>query len=64
MTTVWHLRVGKNDVRTFRKRCEEEFNRKPNDMLRDLIHAFNQGRLTITPTEAQENERRTLYHES
>lgn len=59
-----NTRINETDLENFRKRCKTEFSRDPNDVVRELIQAFAEDRITITPTEAQKNERSKLYHES
>lgn len=58
------LRVDEGDLEKFKSVCETEFNRDPQDTLRELIKAFAECRVTITPTEEQLKERSQLYHES
>lgn len=61
---VFQFRVNNDDLKKFRDRCRTEFTRDPNDVARELIKAFAEGRIKIQPTEAQKNERSELYHES
>ena len=35
--------------------------RDPSDLLREFVVAFNEGRLTITPTEEQKETSKELY---
>ena len=58
-----NTRVNESDLAQFRQRAGE-FNRDPNDVVRELIKAYAEDRITITPTEAQKQERSRLYHES
>tara|TARA_R110002153_G_scaffold204675_1_gene357473 strand:+ start:877 stop:1080 length:204 start_codon:yes stop_codon:yes gene_type:complete len=50
---VLHIRVQRTDLHDFRSVCRLEFNLDPNDVIRDLLRAFADGRIKITPTEAQ-----------
>jgi hypothetical protein len=58
-----NFRVNETVLEQFESRCAE-FTRKPNDVARELIQAYAEGRITIEPTEGQKAERSTLYHES
>ena len=61
---LFQCRVNEDDLKKFKDRCTSEFTRDPNDVARELIKAFAEGRVTIKPTEGQKNERSKLYHES
>ena len=43
------MRLPSEDILAFGKRCTK-MNRPYQDVLREMIVAFNEGRLTITPT--------------
>ncbi len=51
--TTIHLKVGTATKEAFDKRALE-LGRKPSDVLRDLMNAFAEDRVTITPTEEQQ----------
>ena len=57
-----NFRVNEDILKKFEDRCKK-FNRKPNDVARELIEACAEDRITIKPTEGQKAERSTLYHE-
>jgi len=63
MSHPWCIRVPTEDEQKFRDRCAE-LDVKPTDMIRELIEAFAEGRVTIIPSEAQLQQRREIYHES
>lgn len=60
-TTTIHVRIPSDDLEQFSRKCIEDFHRKPNDVLRELIRATAEGRVTITPTEGQATQNKDLY---
>ena len=50
---VFHLKIDDDVFKTFREKCKSDFDKKHTDAARELIKAFNEGRVTIEPTEAQ-----------
>jgi hypothetical protein len=61
-TTPLMTRVREDHLELFRKACEK-IDRDPNNVVRELIHAFGEERIRIVPSEGQKKERE-LYHES
>ena len=55
------VRVGKKALRDFKRNCKN-LNRNYTDVIRELIDASNEGRLKITPTEAQKKSQEELYN--
>jgi len=51
----YQLRICKKVIDAFKLRCKK-LQRNPADMMREIITAFNEGRLTIKPTEEQKEE--------
>jgi hypothetical protein len=49
---------NENDLKNYYKKCEK-MKKKHTDLVREMIIAFNEGRLTITPSSAQQK----LYKE-
>jgi len=62
-TRTFNFRVSVATLAKFRSKCLNDYDRNPNEVLRELITAFSEGRVKITPTEQQLNERQ-IYHES
>ena len=63
-SSVVHVRVPDEHIEKFRDMCKSDYDRDANDMIRELIHAFTEGRVKITPSDSQKRERGELYHES
>lgn len=55
------LRLPRKDKAAFIARCKT-FNRPPQEMLREIVTAFNEGRLTITVPETQLNILKGIHH--
>ena len=60
-STTLHVRVPTADLNDFQEKCINDFHRKPNDVLRELIKAAAEGRVKITPTEGQATQNKDLY---
>lgn len=50
---ILYVRISEEDKQDFLDKCQQDFNRSPSDMVREMIKAFNENRLTIQPTEAE-----------
>ncbi len=59
-----HVRVSTKDWGDFKQKCAEKYHKDHNDQLRELIKAFNEGRVTIRLTTGQSNQHKDLYNES
>lgn len=46
------VRVDSSELERFKQHCSEKLNRKNSDVIREMITALCDGRLTIKPTEA------------
>lgn len=55
------LRLPAKDKHAFNDRCAT-FSRQPQEMLREMIVAFNEGRLTITVPKTQLNILKGIHH--
>lgn len=60
-TTTIHVRVPTHSWEAFVEKCIGQYHRKPNDVLRELIKATAEGRVTITPTQGQQTQNKDLY---
>lgn len=60
-STVLHLRIGEGDLQNFKTICKSKYHRDHNDMARELLIAFAEGRVTLTPTEGQDNLINEVY---
>ena len=58
-----HVKMDKDDVVKFRK-AAKKYERTAHDVLKELIIAFHEQRLTITPTRSQTKQQEELYNES
>ena len=58
-----HFRINEADLKQFRETARK-FEREPNDVIRELMKAYGEGRIQITPTTTQQQERSVVYHES
>lgn len=54
------VRMEVEEKQRFQERCEQ-YHRAPQELLREIIVAFNDGRLKITPTQNQTNQMKDLY---
>jgi hypothetical protein len=61
MNATMCFKVSKESQDDFNKKAREQYGVKPADMLRELIAAFNEGRITIKPSEGQEKLFSELY---
>ena len=59
--TEIHLKVNKEDKDTFVKKCNDEYGVKWTNMMRDIIKAFNDGRVTIKPADKHQNLLKKVY---
>jgi len=57
------VRMSVDTVREFKNKCEE-YDRYHYEVARELLQAYAEDRVTITPTTEQKSERSKLYHES
>lgn len=55
------MRMSQTDLETFQKKSERVTGKPYQLMLREMITAFNEGRLRIIPTEEQKNQLGELY---
>ena len=55
MTTTLHLNINQDHFDSFERKCSEKYHVKHTDMLREMIQAFNEGRLTIRPSQNQKH---------
>lgn len=62
-TTTLHLRIEEDDLKDFRALCAIKYQRDHNDQLRELIVAFNEGRIRIRPTAGQLNLTEDIYED-
>jgi len=60
--TTYTIRLKKSLLKKYRETCEG-YDRSTVDTARELLQAFAEGRVTITPTEKQKRGKE-LYHES
>lgn len=49
-----HMKVDQMSMDEFESICKNRYSRKHTDMLREIITAFNEGRVTIMPSKAQQ----------
>ena len=57
------VRVEPSEWQKFKDKCLS-FGRDHNGVIREMLTAFTEDRVTIEPTDAQKRERGALYHES
>lgn len=62
MTTLLQVRVSKKDFDVFEQKCRRGYNVKHTDMIRDIVTAFNEGRLKIKPSENEKNFMEDIYY--
>lgn len=55
-----NVRINKDDKEAFLSKCKS-LNRPYYDMIREMITAFNEGRLKIQVTEEQAKSNKELY---
>lgn len=53
-TDTLNMRVNADDMRKFKIICKTRYRMKYTHMLGDIIKAFVEGRMKITPTKAQQ----------
>ena len=56
-----NVKVDGEDLDTFVEKCEEELRQPYQHFIREIIEAFNQGRLRIIPTDEQKQKLGELY---
>lgn len=59
-TVAVNIRLTHKDKREFEKRCKA-LNKNPTTFLREVIHAINDGRLRIQPTDEHIKQTEELY---
>lgn len=59
--TTINVKVKREDANSFVDKCRRSYCKKGTDMLRELIEAFNEGRITIEPSEAQKALNQEIY---
>lgn len=57
------MRVDPKAMEKFKKKCMSVHNKQHTDMIRELIDAFNEGRVRIITTEEARKSREELYHD-
>lgn len=57
------MRVRGNALKMFKKKSQTVHSKKYTDLLRELIDAFNEGRLRIVQTEESREAQKELYHD-
>lgn len=55
------LRIDDETITVFKNKCSDELKRQYQNVVREMIEAFNEGRLKIKPTESQKNAIGSLY---
>lgn len=58
---VLYVRICSVERNTFTKRCKD-IDRADSDVVREIITAFNEGRLKIIPTDGQKTLNKELYN--
>lgn len=58
---VIHVKVGAEEKKKFQEKCMNVYGVKYSAMIRDMISAFNEGRMTIKPTDEQSKLNEELY---
>ena len=58
---VLAVRIDEKVLQEFKTICKMKFHREHQDVVKELITAFADGRVSITPTEAQENLINEVY---
>lgn len=53
------VRADEEDIASFKQKCVD-LDKDHNDMLRELVNAFAEGRVSIIPSKAQLKQRREL----
>ena len=61
MQRTYNVKVNANELNQFMRKAKE-LGRKNTDLTREFIRAFNEGRMTITPSKEQ-LEQSKLYKE-
>ena len=56
------MRMSKQELDIFQKKSKRVTGKPYQLLLREIINAFNDGRLRITPTEAQRSQLGELYN--
>lgn len=56
------VRIRSSQLSKFKKHCSTKLGRPYQEVMREMINAFNDGRLTITPTEEQKQSHGELYN--
>ena len=51
--TVAHIKVGKKAWKNFGEIVDAKYDKNASAMIRDIVNAVNEGRMTITPTDGQ-----------
>lgn len=51
-STFLTVRVKQSELDCFRDHCQKTLNRRHSDVIREMMTALTEGRLTIEPTEA------------
>ena len=57
------FRINETEKEDYIEGCGK-INKKPQPFLREMIRAFNSGRLRIIPTDQQVNARKEIYHDN
>lgn len=55
------VRIGKKELAAFKKKAQETHN-DYSSLVRELVTAVNEGRVKITPTDAQLKSKEGLYN--
>ena len=61
MTTVLQVKIKQDHFDTFERKCKETYRIKHTDMIREMIEAFNEGRLNIIPSKTQTKLFKEIY---
>lgn len=57
---AFNIKVDKKDLDDFRKTAKK-YDRKATDVMRELIAAYAEQRVTITPTKSQVKQQEEVY---
>ena len=57
------VRLDTEQLQRFKRNCLADLKRPYQEVLREMIEAMNDGRLTIKPTKEQKNAQRKLYND-
>lgn len=56
-----NMRARQKALTAYEKRCKTLLKREPQEVMREIIDAFNEGRVKILPTKAQKQAHKELY---